>query len=94
MLITEPEGRLRRVSRDFQQNPRPIEGVPADILVDGHDGLAGASAVGSATLVGHAVCFAGWKAQGGRIRAVRKGLDGLVYLLNDSPDGALWRLKP
>jgi glucose/arabinose dehydrogenase len=32
--------------------------------------------------------------QVGRIRDVRVGPDGLVYLLSDSPDGALWRLKP
>jgi glucose/arabinose dehydrogenase len=32
--------------------------------------------------------------QVGRIRDVRVGPDGLVYLLNDSPDGSLWRLKP
>jgi aldose sugar dehydrogenase len=30
----------------------------------------------------------------GRIRDVRVGPDGLVYLLSDSADGALWRLKP
>jgi glucose/arabinose dehydrogenase len=39
MLITEREGRLRRVSRDFQLDPRPIEGVPADIVADGQGGL-------------------------------------------------------
>jgi glucose/arabinose dehydrogenase len=39
MLITEREGRLRRVSRDFQLDPRPIEGLPADIVVDGQGGL-------------------------------------------------------
>jgi glucose/arabinose dehydrogenase len=32
--------------------------------------------------------------QVGRIRDVRVGPDGLVYLLTDSPDGALLRLKP
>jgi glucose/arabinose dehydrogenase len=32
--------------------------------------------------------------QVGRIRDVRVGPDGLVYLLSDSPDGALWRLRP
>jgi glucose/arabinose dehydrogenase len=32
--------------------------------------------------------------QVGRIRDVRVGPDGLVYLLSDSPDGGLWRLKP
>jgi len=31
--------------------------------------------------------------QVGRIRGVRVGPDGLVYLLSDSPDGALWRLR-
>jgi len=30
----------------------------------------------------------------GRIRDVRVGPDGLVYLLTDSADGALWRLGP
>lgn len=30
----------------------------------------------------------------GRVRDVRVGPDGWVYLLNDSPDGALWRVKP
>ena len=39
MLITEREGRLRRVSREFQLDPRPIEGLPADIVVDGQGGL-------------------------------------------------------
>jgi glucose/arabinose dehydrogenase len=39
MLITEREGRLRRVSRDFQLDPRPIEGLPADIVADGQGGL-------------------------------------------------------
>jgi hypothetical protein len=39
MLITEREGRLRRVGRDFQLDPRPIEGLPADIVVDGQGGL-------------------------------------------------------
>ncbi len=32
--------------------------------------------------------------QVGRIRDVRVGPDGLVYLLSDSPDGVWWRLKP
>jgi len=39
MLITEREGRLRKISRDFQLDPRPIEGLPADIVVDGQGGL-------------------------------------------------------
>jgi aldose sugar dehydrogenase len=39
MLITEREGRLRRINRDFQLDPRPIEGLPADIVVDGQGGL-------------------------------------------------------
>ena len=39
MLITERDGRLRRVGRDFQLDPRPIEGLPADIVVDGQGGL-------------------------------------------------------
>jgi len=30
----------------------------------------------------------------GRIRDVRMGPDGLVYLLTDAVDGALWRLGP
>ena len=30
----------------------------------------------------------------GRIRDVRVGPDGLVYLLNDESDGAVWRLEP
>ena len=30
----------------------------------------------------------------GRIRDVRVGPDGLVYLLSDSSDGKLWRLEP
>jgi glucose/arabinose dehydrogenase len=30
----------------------------------------------------------------GRIRDVRQGPDGLLYLLNDQEDGALWRLEP
>lgn len=30
----------------------------------------------------------------GRIRDVRIGPDGLVYLLNDEPDGGIWRLEP
>jgi glucose/arabinose dehydrogenase len=32
--------------------------------------------------------------QVGRIRDVRVSPDGLVYLLSDSPDGALLRLRP
>lgn len=32
--------------------------------------------------------------QVGRIRDVRMGPDGMVYLLTDSPDGKLWRLEP
>ena len=39
MLITEREGRLRRVSRDFQLDPRPIEGLPVDIEADGQGGV-------------------------------------------------------
>ena len=39
MLVTEREGRLRRISPDFQLDPRPIEGLPADIVVDGQGGL-------------------------------------------------------
>jgi glucose/arabinose dehydrogenase len=39
MLITEREGRLRRISRDFQLDPRPIEGLPVDIVADGQGGL-------------------------------------------------------
>lgn len=30
----------------------------------------------------------------GRIRDVRVGPDGLVYLLNDEPEGGVWRLEP
>jgi glucose/arabinose dehydrogenase len=30
----------------------------------------------------------------GRVREVRVGPDGWVYLLNDSPEGALWRVRP
>lgn len=30
----------------------------------------------------------------GRIRDIRVGPDGLVYLLNDESDGAVWRLEP
>ena len=29
-----------------------------------------------------------------RIRDVRQGPDGLIYLLTDAPDGALLRLEP
>ena len=32
--------------------------------------------------------------QVGRIRDVRVGPDGLIYLLSDSPDGKLWRIEP
>jgi glucose/arabinose dehydrogenase len=32
--------------------------------------------------------------QVGRVRDVRVGPDGLVYLLTDSPDGAFLRLRP
>ncbi len=39
LLITERDGRLRRVSRDFQLDPRPIEGLPAGIVADGQGGL-------------------------------------------------------
>ena len=39
MLITEREGRLRRVSKDFRLDPRPIEGLPKSIEVDGQGGL-------------------------------------------------------
>jgi len=34
------------------------------------------------------------KAKGERIREVRVGPDGLIYLLTDGPAGKLWRLKP
>ncbi|MFM7972928.1 MAG: PQQ-dependent sugar dehydrogenase [Betaproteobacteria bacterium] len=30
----------------------------------------------------------------GRVRDVRVGPDGWVYLLSDAPDGALWRVRP
>jgi len=30
----------------------------------------------------------------GRIRDVRMGPDGFIYLLSDGPDGALMRLEP
>jgi glucose/arabinose dehydrogenase len=30
----------------------------------------------------------------GRVRDVRVGPDGWVYLLSDAPDGALWRVQP
>ena len=30
----------------------------------------------------------------GRIRDVRQGPDGLIYLLNDRPEGGLFRLRP
>lgn len=30
----------------------------------------------------------------GRVRDVRVGPDGWVYLVNDSPEGALWRVQP
>lgn len=39
MLISERERRLRRISHDFQLDPRPIEGLPVDIVVDGQGGL-------------------------------------------------------
>lgn len=38
LLVTERVGRLRRVSRDFQLDPRPIDGLPA-IKVSGQAGL-------------------------------------------------------
>jgi glucose/arabinose dehydrogenase len=34
------------------------------------------------------------KGQVGRIRDVRMGPDGLIYLLTDASDGALLRLEP
>jgi glucose/arabinose dehydrogenase len=34
------------------------------------------------------------KGQVGRIRDVRLGPDGLIYLLTDAADGALLRLEP
>jgi aldose sugar dehydrogenase len=30
----------------------------------------------------------------GRIRDVRVGPDGLIYVINDSPEGALYRIEP
>jgi glucose/arabinose dehydrogenase len=39
MLVTEREGRLRRIRPDFLLDPRPIEGLPADIVVDEKGGL-------------------------------------------------------
>jgi glucose/arabinose dehydrogenase len=39
MLISKQDGHLRRVSREFQLDPRPIEGLPVDIVVDGQGGL-------------------------------------------------------
>lgn len=38
LLVTERVGRLRRISRDFQLDPRPIDGLPA-IKVSGQAGL-------------------------------------------------------
>lgn len=34
------------------------------------------------------------KAKGERIREVRVGPDGMIYVLTDGPDGKLWRLTP
>ncbi len=39
MLITEREGRLRRVSADFKQISAPIDGLPETIVVSGQGGL-------------------------------------------------------
>ncbi|MDP4576787.1 MAG: PQQ-dependent sugar dehydrogenase, partial [Burkholderiaceae bacterium] len=39
MLVTERGGALRRISRDFKLDPRPIEGLPTNIAVGGQGGL-------------------------------------------------------
>jgi len=39
MLVTEREGQLRRIDRNFRLDPRPIEGLPNDIEVSGQGGL-------------------------------------------------------
>ena len=39
MLVTEREGQLRRIDRNFRLDPRPIEGLPKDIEVSGQGGL-------------------------------------------------------
>lgn len=38
MLVTEREGRLRIVSKDFQLDPKPVEGLP-EIVASGQGGL-------------------------------------------------------
>jgi glucose/arabinose dehydrogenase len=38
MLVTERDGRLRIVSRDFKLDPKPVEGVPA-VVATGQGGL-------------------------------------------------------
>ena len=39
MLVTEREGQLRRIDRNFRLDPKPIEGLPKDIEVSGQGGL-------------------------------------------------------
>ncbi len=39
MLITEREGRLRRVTKQMTLDPTPIEGLPPNVSVDGQGGL-------------------------------------------------------
>lgn len=39
LLVTEREGQLRRIDRDFRLDPKPIEGLPKDIEVGGQGGL-------------------------------------------------------
>jgi aldose sugar dehydrogenase len=38
-LVTEREGQLRRVDREFRLDPKPVEGLPSDIDVGGQGGL-------------------------------------------------------
>lgn len=39
LLVTERSGRLRRISKDFRLDPKPIEGLPTNIVASGQGGL-------------------------------------------------------
>ena len=39
LLVTERSGQLRRISKDFRLDPKPIEGLPTNIVASGQGGL-------------------------------------------------------
>jgi glucose/arabinose dehydrogenase len=103
MLIAERPGQLRIVAKNGRLEPQAVAGLPPVAAV-GQGGLLDVTlhprfpenGLVYMKLDGEKVVKEERMLKGvlGRLRDVRTGPDGFLYLLTDSPGGALVRLEP